>query len=146
MIEFKQYMKHSQGTYSCLNLSQESKDQLFEFVSKYIQSPTDKEDYHCTITYSKRPCPEIESYQPKLPIIATAKSYQLFNDQYFVLLLESLDLHHLHQANKNLGAIYDYPIYQPHITISTNYKNETYPPVPDFKLVFDSYKIEPLED
>lgn len=145
MITLKEYIEHENGTYACLELSQASKDQLYDHVSQYVNAPVPKEEYHCTVVYSKSPAPRVESIQPRLPITVTAKSYEIFNDEYFVLLLESLELHHLFQLTKQAGAEYDYPVYNPHITISTNHTNKEIP-VPDFPLVFDSYKVEPLKD
>ena len=145
MIGLKTYMDHSQGTYACLDLCQESRDRLFEFIQSHIKDTIPKEEYHCTIAYSRKPVPHIGYIQPQLPIIAQAKEYALFNDEYFVLLLESNELHQLHKQTNQAGATFDYNPYQPHVSLSNNHKDIKIP-VPDFPLIFDSYRVEPLQD
>ena len=145
MITFKEYVDHQYGTYASLKLSKESQDQLHEFISQYIDQPTSKEDLHCTVVYSKTPCPNVESHQPKLPITAKASGYESFDSNAFVLKLESDTLQQFHKETRALGASYDYPEYKPHITLASNH-TDTSIPVPNFDLVFDQYHIEELKD
>lgn len=147
MITFAQYLNESMGTYACLKLSQESKDRLHQFMKDTIQSPVDKEDYHCTVVYSHKDVTQaIQSQQPKLPITAKAIGYESFDGGAYVLKIESKELNQLHKETRNLGATYDYPQYNPHITLSYDNKPIEDQKVPDFDLVFDQYHIEELKD
>ena len=147
MMSFKDHQKHKHGTYASLNLSAVSSKQLFDHISS-LSDKVAKEDYHCTICYSRKPVPEIENLKPTLPIEAQSLNYKIFptkdGKNVLVLRIKSEEIDSLHKDTMDLGAQYDYADYKAHITIgyADNLPNI---PLPDFQLVFDSFNVEGLD-
>lgn len=82
------------------------------------------ESLHVTIVYSKTPFDWLtlgESYEPKLEIPASSlRVMEKFGDQGDVLVMafNAWRLQARHDEALSVGASYDYPNYQPHISIS----------------------------
>lgn len=107
-------------------------------------------DLHCTITYSREPVAAIELLEPEFPIYATAKKFSLFGEENdtLVLEIESEELLRIYNQSRDLGATSDWPNYKPHITLAKNVVDIDVDdlPLPDFGIVFDSYKVEGLDE
>ena len=93
-----------------------------------VQNPTDTDDFHCTVMYTRSDVPDLldmdgQSFDP--PLIATADKFEIFNSNddhdCLVLLIKCDELVERHEAIKDkYGAVYTYPDYKPHITLSYN--------------------------
>jgi hypothetical protein len=65
IASLSQYAKHKDGTYVALEMSQESKDLLDNFVEMNLglTERVDKKTYHITVIYSRSPVPSAEAYE-----------------------------------------------------------------------------------
>lgn len=143
--------KHKNGTYVSFLLSKESCKQLDEFLEDQgIYERTDPATYHCTIAYSKTPCPLATTLDYPSSSSATAEKYELFPQKAggncLVLRIGSETAHRYHRKLKDLGASYDYSEYKPHITLAANYKGSIPAVLPDFKLEFKGFEVTPLDE
>lgn len=143
--------KRANGTYVCLNASEKSSEQL-ESWAKSHKIPDPNWDHHITVTYSRKPVPEVENYKFKLPISVKISEWKLFNNpdgsKCLVGVIEDKRITKHHQNIKDIyGATHDFNDYTPHITMSYKYSLKNLPTeLPDFEIVLDSVKIEPLEE
>lgn len=144
---------HQYGTYICANVDHRTTKQLADWVkANNIPNPLDPKEYHATIIYSRVGVPGAEDYPLELPITAKVAEWKVFPSQSgakcLVLALKSVDLDHHHSMIRKLyGATHDYPSYEPHVTVSYDYGSSTPPSaIPDFDIVFDDVKIEPLNE
>lgn len=149
MKSFKEYSKHENGTYACLQLSKESSKILHDWCIDHFGKSVDPNTYHCTIMYSRVPVPLADDIKPTLPIVAKANSFEIFQSgdgsNCVVLRVESPEIEKLHFQTRQLGASYDYPEYKAHVTLCADYESDALPMPPDFELVFDKFKVEPLD-
>jgi hypothetical protein len=151
----KTYSKHKDGTYVSMNLSQESRTLLDNYVENMLQldERVDPSTYHITVIYSRTPVPTAERYIGERPTTpATVKSYEIFptkNDGKCLVM--KLDFPYATNLNTELtlqGATSDYDSYKPHLTLAYNIVQEIDPdtlPMPQFPLYFDSVQVEPLD-
>lgn len=151
----KQFARHKDGTYVSMDLSQESRALLDNFVEMNLglTERVDPSTYHITIIYSRSPVPSAEQYdgygteQP-----ARVIGYEVFptkNDGKCLVMRLQCPFAEL--MNKELtaqGATSDYDTYKPHLTIAYDITQEIDPatlPIPQFDLVFDKVKVAPLD-
>ena len=149
MKTFKEYTKPEKGTYACLQLSKESSKILHDWCMDRFGKSVDANTYHCTIMYSRVPVPLADDIKPTLPIAAKTNSFEIFQSgagsKCVVLRVESPEIEKLHFQTRQLGASYDYPEYKAHVTLCADYESDELPMPPDFELVFDKFKVEPLD-
>lgn len=149
MKTFKEYAKRENGTYACLQLSKESSKILHDWCMDHFGKSVDPSTFHCTIMYSRVPVPLADDIKPTLPIVAKANSFEIFQSgngsNCVVLRVESQEIEKLHFQTRQLGASYDYPEYKAHVTLCADYESDTLPIPPDFVLIFDEFKVEPLD-
>ncbi|AEJ90208.1 RNA ligase [Acinetobacter phage ZZ1] len=116
-------MKFSQldrGTYAAVKFSNDTLDALCDLQDKLkLFDATPRDKLHSTICYSRVFVP----FKPmdNLGIIAYAKDFEIFEHngkRALVLLLDSPYLHSRFAYAQALGATYDFPDYQPHITLA----------------------------
>jgi 2'-5' RNA ligase len=155
-MNFKDYAKHSKGTYVSMPLSYASKNALHNFITNELKltETVDPSTLHITIIYSRTPVPTADKLEG-FPTIEQAEilGYEVFptkNDGYCIVL--RLKYRFAELMNKVLtdeGATSDYAEYKPHVTIAYDIK-ETIDintlPIPTFKLSFDSVRVEPLNE
>jgi 2'-5' RNA ligase len=151
------YAKHKDGTYVSLEMSQESKDMLDNFVQMNLglTERVDKKTYHITVIYSRTPVPAAEQLlhmNTSIPVEAQPVGYEIFptkNDGYCLVM--RIICPYATRINSQLnaaGATSDYPDYKPHITIAYDIKEKVDPhslPVPQFQLRFDKLNVAPLD-
>lgn len=137
------------GTYSAAWLSPSSARSLYDFYKPFIKRNREPaKNYHTTITYSKF-VPDIKFRVEKLNIILDPRKFKLrkFDDKILVLEVPSVALQVLHSNEAKLGAVWSFPTYIPHITLSTDFAGSIENlPVPDFPLRMTKYKAEPLKE
>lgn len=151
----QQYAKHKDGTYVSMDLSQECRELLDNFVhvNLGLEERVDPSTYHITVIYSRSPVPSAEQYvgygeeQP-----ARVTGYEVFptkNDgKCLVMRLECPFAELLNKQLTAQGATSDYDTYKPHLTIAYNIQQEVDPetlPIPQFPLTFGKVKVEPLD-
>jgi 2'-5' RNA ligase len=151
----KKLKAHPDGTYIQATVAKDSADKLFSFVkdNKISSNLSAPDEYHTTITYSRKGIPEVESYKFKTPITAKVKGWEIFPTQMegtgkcLVALIDSKQLTNYHNITMDkFGATYDFPQYKPHITISYSYEKDTVPKlVPDFNITYDDVEIKALK-
>jgi 2'-5' RNA ligase len=157
IASLSQYAKHKDGTYVALEMSQESKDMLDNYVEMNLglSERVNKNTYHITVIYSRTPVPSAEALlhmNTSIPVEAQPVGYEIFptkNDGYCLVL--RIICPYATRINSQLtreGATSDYTEYKPHITLAYDIKEKvdvSTLPVPQFQLVFDVLKVEPLD-
>lgn len=157
IASLSQYAKHKDGTYVALEMSQESKDLLDNFVEMNLglTERVDKKTYHITVIYSRSPVPSAEQLlhmNTSIPVEAQPTGYEIFptKNDGFCLVMRVI-CPYATRINSQLtreGATSDYDQYKAHITIAYDIKEKidvNTLPVPQFQLVFDQLKVEPLD-
>ena len=151
------YAKHKDGTYVSLEMTQESKDMLDNFVEMNLglTERVDKKTYHITVIYSRTPVPSAEQLlhmNTSIPVEAQPVGYEIFptkNDGHCLVM--RIICPYATRINSQLereGATSDYDQYKPHITIAYDIKEKVDPnnlPVPQFQLIFDKLNVAPLD-
>lgn len=150
-----QYARHKDGTYVSMDLDEESRALLDNFVqmSLGLTERVDPKTYHITIIYSRTPVPTAESYEGlSTNTEAFADAYELFptkNDGKCLVIRVKFTFAEL--MNRRLtdeGATSDYGQYKPHITLAYDTEQEidiTTLPLPKFPLKFNAIKVAPLD-
>ena len=157
LLSLKQHAKHKDGTYVSLDLSQESRDLLDNFVNMNLglTERVDPSTFHITVIYSRTPVPSAENYlhmSSPLPVEAMATGYEVFptkNDgKCLVMRLACPYATRLNSELTKAGATSDYDQYKAHLTIAYNTEQDINPeslPIPHFNLIFDKLNVEPLD-
>ena len=155
LATLSQYAKHKDGTYVSMDLSDESRALLDNFVEMNLglTERVDPSTYHITIIYSRTPVPSAENHAGSIGgDTARVTGYEVFptkNDGKCLVM--RLDYPFANLLNKQLtaeGATSDYPEYKPHMTIAYDMTQEVDPatlPVPQFPLHFAAVKVAPLD-
>lgn len=155
LVEFSQYARHKDGTYVSMDLSNDCRALLDNFVEMNLglTERVDPSTYHITIIYSRTPVPSAE----KLIGVttqdeATAIGYEVFptkNDGKCLVMRLQFPFAELTNAKlTDEGATSDYDHYKAHLTLAYDMTQEVDPktlPLPQFKLKFDSIKVAPLD-
>lgn len=155
LASLQQYAKHKDGTYVSMDLSDESRALLDNFVemSLGLTERVDPSTYHITIIYSRTPVPTAEhSAGMSTNTSASVVGYEVFptkNDgKCLVMRLKFSFAEALNSKLTREGATSDYAEYKPHLTLAYDMTQEIDPatlPIPQFPLSFDSVKVAPLE-
>jgi 2'-5' RNA ligase len=157
IASLSQFAKHKDGTYVSLEMSEESRDMLDNFVEMNLglTERVDKKTYHITVIYSRTPVPSAENLlhmNTAIPVEAQATGYEVFptkNDgKCLVMRMICPYATRLNSQLTAAGATSDYPEYKAHLTIAYDIKQEINPdilPVPQFQLVFDKLNVAPLD-
>ena len=152
-----QYAKHKDGTYVSLEMSEESRTLLDNFVQMNIglTERVDPSTYHITVIYSRSPVPSAENLlgmPSSLPVEAIATGYEVFptkNDGHcLVMRIVCPYATKLNSQLTKAGATSDYSEYKTHLTIAYDIKDEIDPdslPIPQFQMVFDKLNVAPLD-
>jgi len=139
---------HPGGTYSAIIPSRESQDKLYSYMASLgISGLEDSDEYHCTLIYSKNPCPEIQKADFGLPCEAIPKGFALFGEDKDILVLEIYCPNATRLSDTFMdkyGATSDFPEYKAHITVAKEYTGELPDDVPDFNIEFTGMMIEEL--
>lgn len=157
LVSLKQFAKHKDGTYVALQLSEESRTLLGNFVEMNLglTERVDQSTYHITVIYSRTPVPSAENYldmPSPLPIEALATGYEVFptkNDG--LCLVMRLACPYATRLNSELtkqGATSDYAEYKPHLTLAYDTEQSidiNTLPIPQFQLIFDKMTVDPLD-
>jgi 2'-5' RNA ligase len=149
MKKFSEYLfemeNKKDGTYSSLILTKNSASRLYSWVKIHDITPQiKKEDYHCTIVFSRKYLPDLDFGKIDWPIIAKIKAWRKFGDN-LVLELESEKIHELNSIAVEAGATSDFDEYIPHITVSADFHGEVPEKLPKLKIYFNSVKIEEID-
>lgn len=152
----RDYMRHREGTYAQLDMSDQSKMMLDNFLNSVLDprlERTDPASYHTTVIYSRTPVPRAEEYIGSYhDSYATPIRWEVFktkNDgKCLVLKLKFPIAEHLNKIFQSMGATSDYPEYKPHVTVAYDFSLELEPEeisVPEFKLHFQKLDVRPLD-
>lgn len=157
IASLKQYAKHKDGTYVSLEMSEESRALLDNFVEMNLglTERVDPKTYHITVIYSRTPVPSAEfllDRNTSLPVEAMATGYEIFptkNDgNCLVMRLVCPYATRLNSQLTKEGATSDYSEYKTHLTIAYNMTQEVDPhtlPVPQFQMIFDKLNVDALD-
>jgi 2'-5' RNA ligase len=155
LATLSQYAKHKDGTYVSMDLSDDSRALLDNFVemSLGLTERVNPSTYHITIIYSRTPVPTAEKYVgTKGTDFATVIGYEIFPTKNSgKCLVMRLNYTFANLLNKQLtaeGATSDYPEYKPHLTLAYDIEQDIDPntlPIPQFSLTFDPIKVAPLD-
>ena len=155
------HVKHRNGTYVAMELSEQSKAQLDNYFNMALNLPEriDPGSYHTTIIYSKTPVPDAEDYAGYMSTsvrdrpVARAITYEVFptksDGKCLVLRLNFPLAEELNDIlTQKHGATSGYAEYKPHITIAYDMKEDVNVEelsVPQFELLYDRVTVKPLE-
>ena len=152
MKTFREYLKEAEdiekkGTFGALHIIKESRNELHDWLTDHeIPEILDKNDYHCTIVFSTKPVPEVADIPVKFPIKAKVKEWKVLGtDDLLVAVLESNKIVKLFNKTIEMGAKTDYPSFIPHISLAMHYKGQMPKEIPEFEIVFDKFKVGPLD-
>lgn len=143
------------GTYVEARPTDESRESIVKLQKRLnIKNPVDPEALHVTIMYSRRGSPDLPPSDTFK--VAEPMGLELYGEDknYLVLLLDSPDLDMRHQQLSVYGLEHTFNPYSPHITLSTNYADESLDEELLYNedgqsvvlLEFDTESIEPLGD
>jgi 2'-5' RNA ligase len=111
----------NKGTYAAVKFDPETLDKIQEIQRKLnLFEPVPRDDLHSTICFSRVQVP----YKPESEAkhIGQTGSFTVFKTQTgkraLVLRIESDYLHARHKYANDIGATYDFPDYQPHVTLA----------------------------
>ena len=132
------------GSYCQLNLSTSSKILLHDFMKQFKGRGRliHAKQYHCTIMYSRV---HVEPIKINVPISAKAIGYDIFDDDLLVLRLHCPQAMVVFNELMSKGATYDFPVYNPHITVAAGWKGQVPESIPKSTIWFDSYEYEDLD-
>lgn len=94
-------------------------------------------EFHTTIVYSKT-CIDMKPIRHNKIIDPQTYRWEMFGKKKNILVLcyDSLDLQNRFNYAVSLGATHDYDIYNPHVTISFDYKGDIAKlPLPKFPII-----------
>ena len=141
---------HESGTYAKLVPDLSSIKQLYAFAKscKFPQLVGQK-NYHCTLIYSKNPCPHIAEVKVAMPILAKPTYLEEVQPGVVILNLncpKACELFNL--FHKDYNATHDFECYKPHITLSYDSGKIDIRSidVPNMTIRFVQCHIEPLMD
>jgi 2'-5' RNA ligase len=146
--------KHAAGTYVGLRVLEPSASQIYQKCAEMGVKPrkSDKERrLHCTVLYSKVPCPKI---QADLTVHeARAISYSIFNNSrgeptVLVVRLNAPSVYARHlELMADHGASYDYPTYEPHVTLAHSFTGDPLLlPMMDFPIMLGEEYVQELQE
>jgi hypothetical protein len=142
---------HPNGTYAEVLPSVKSLRVIEKIINTLkITQPTPSAEIHCTVTYSRKPCPSLADYEPDFPMRATVKGFKIFplrtGGNCLVLELSSPEIEELHEYARSLGCTHDYPEYTPHVTLTYAWPSDQLPGMDlgNINLIFDHWTVKPL--
>lgn len=156
MKTFREYLMEAEkekGAYASLKLDVRSQEKIANWLEEH-EIPGDLEkpkNYHVTVAYSKKPIPDLKSYEPDLPITVSIKGWHIFPTQddgsCLVLDVDDPKLQKIFKHIMSMGASWDFPEFKPHITVvPKGFKGPKPKNHPKFKIKFDEFKVEDLDD
>lgn len=131
MIDYLFESAHPGGTYASILPSEDTKTNIFRFCSDLgIKNLVEPDEYHCTIIYSEKACPEVANEDFGLPCAAMMKGFKILGEDKKVLVMElfcprAKQLHNMFIEKH--GATHDYPDYIPHITVAKDFAGSSVP-------------------
>lgn len=144
------------GTYAAAKLSSETKKQIRQYMKNQdILHPEDPDDMHCTILYSRKPCPDYKAAgKYDEPIPASVKGFEIWptRDMERNVLVLNLTCKGLTDRHNKLmdehKASYDFPEYKPHVTFSYDFGDGDAKDLPPYKGIveFDAEYQEDLNN
>jgi hypothetical protein len=147
-----QDIAQKKGTYVGLRVIEPSSSQMYDHAKKIgvdIKQSSKERRLHTTVIYSTKRCPNLVA-EPKIIHEAEFVSYDLFSssDGAKVLVVKlnapSVVARHLALMAEH-NAVYDFPTFQPHISLSYDYKGDILSLAPiDFPILLSQEYIEDL--
>ena len=126
--KFKKFIEHRKGTYGACKYSNESSVILKEWMEHWgIPNPIDPAKFHTTIIYSRAEIDKkyqisiSEAEMKKLDWVFSPTELAMFGEgdqRILVLKLLAPQLNEMHETLLLNGATFDYPEYNPHVTLS----------------------------
>lgn len=145
LLKLMEASEKKKGTYSSFQLNDASRKKLHDWLeNNEIENLVDPDEYHVTVTYSRKSVPEISNLAPDLPIKVKAIGWEKF-DGLLVLKLAKNKLSKVYDQSIELGAESDYDEYIPHISVAKGYKGEVPKNIPKFYITLDEFKVEELD-
>lgn len=110
-------------------------------------------ELHATVTYSRTPIDDPRGDIPEfMPISATGDELTVFTSRSgkrcLVLKMSSVSLRALHShIQKNYGASYDFPTYEPHVTLCYDLAEDFKVPsrIEPINITFKTFTVKPLD-
>lgn len=140
----------SRIAYGNLKVSEESKHKIIELCESIGIEPTNQEDLHCTIMYSRENVDKLISFSEDdfdLPVEGVGSKLLVLGKDTFsvVIALESSKIIQMHNELIEEGASYDYPEFIPHVSVAYYEDPSLIPELPSeiesIDIVFDRVEI-----
>jgi len=141
------------GTYVGLRVLGDSTDNIYQHCIDNnipVKKQMFEQRLHTTLIYSRVHCPKLFAY-PGIIYRCEFKGYELFSgdhgDTVLVALLNAPDVVKRHNTlMAEHPATYDYPVYNPHITLSYNFEGDiaSLPPI-DFTIFLGKEYVEEIK-
>jgi 2'-5' RNA ligase len=152
-MHFFDFATHSSGTYLAVQPSGPSRIAIERLVREMgLQDAEKPMQYHTTVIYSTKPCPEMMNAHIPLPIWGEARKFEIFEPAKegkkpaLVLLVESPELMKLNkELMETYGAISNFPEYKPHITLTFDPPESILEHPVTLNIKYDSYVVTPIE-
>jgi len=144
---------HENGTFASLKLDEPSKD-VISYLSELLEvhNPIHKDDYHTTLIYSRKPCPDaVEHHGKEIQLNGIIDNLIKWPSKSgTTCLVASVNSDELIKLNRHFttkyGATSDYPEYKPHITLSYDCDDKEYC-LPDIiPIKFTTIHVESLKE
>ena len=135
------------GIYAFYSLSEKSIKAMGEWIESVgIVEPLGNDKLHVTTVYSKKTFDIIPS---NIKIMIDKSSYKIaIYEEALVLEVKSEELQKLNKQRMDAGAVSDYPIYKPHLTLSyaasKNNKFINDARIPKFDILLTHETVEPI--
>lgn len=144
--------ENKKPTYAALTFDKESVDKLKKLL-KHVPNPTQSNDFHVTVLYSRTPISYRAEGKLEKPIKVKVIGYDIFKSQSgkncIVLKLAAEELVKRHEKlMKETGASYDHDEYKPHVTLTYDAGDvdlDSLPSVEGMELTLDGEYSEELD-
>lgn len=143
--------KLTEGTYGSVKFSASTNRRLHDFGTQHkIPGLLDRDEYHTTIIYSRKPI----AFKPlgKMQLVSVDHStfaWDLFGEEKNTLVLkfQSKFLTQRWQKAMDMGAMYDFDTYKPHVSLSYDASGFDISklPLPEWNLYISEEKTEQLD-
>lgn len=147
---FNEDEANDEGLYVAALYDADTCRKLSEYQRKFnIPNPTPESGFHTTIVYSRVPVDFEEMHTVDETVNPAFSQIEVWPNDYgnvLVLKIFSPYLHLRFQEAMAAGATYDFPEYQPHVTLSYDIGDWDHKQLklPDFPLVITGEYSEPL--
>lgn len=138
--------KHPHGTIAMLKPSKKVANELYNWCKNNNIQCIDKDDFHCTVLFSKKPVEHLVKHNNKKVIVdAKIKGWKKLGSA-LTLELHAPRANKIHKYMIEQGGTHDFPDFIAHVSISYDWPNQELPnTTPDIPLIFDKLTVDQID-